>query len=136
VAGGAGGGQIIAAISRRRQRRVVAETGLSAGAIQWAQELRKDADDARAESRSAWAEVRKVRQEALSAQREASEANHRVDEANRRMELLTHQAQSMLVYVRRLVLAIEDPSMDMERLRRLISTEGPPPVTALYSGDR
>lgn len=129
VLSGVGGGQIVAAIARRKQRKVVAETGLSAGAIKWAQELKADADDARAESRQAWQEARQARDQAEQAMRSAALANYRAEETERRLTVLTRQAKALSDYVGKLVGAIEDPGMDMRQLRLLVSNEGPPIIT-------
>lgn len=110
----AGGGAGLRALFRRRgavRPRVAEAVALSAGTIRWAEKLEAAAD--------------RAMQRAEAAERKADEADHRADAAERRAALIDTQLGQLANYLDVLLRAINDPGMDMTRLRA-IAAEGLP----------
>ncbi|MET0492926.1 MAG: hypothetical protein ABW000_07310 [Actinoplanes sp.] len=110
AAGGAAG---LRALFRRRpvRRRVSEAVALSAGTIRWAEKLEAAAD--------------RAMQRAEAAERKADDADARADATERRAALIDTQLGQLASYLDMLLRAINDPGMDMARLRAL-AAEGPP----------
>lgn len=111
VAGLAGGG-IAAWINARARRPVTQATAverLNDTTLDWAERLKEDASDAR---------------------REAREARDEAAEAHRQVRMARAEAEQLVIYLRWLLRTINEPSMDIQRLRLLVG-DGPamPPPT-------
>ena len=116
VLGGGGSAVIVNAIARRRLTRAEAADALTDSAIELLRTVKADAREDMAAMRS---ELSDARREAAETRREASETRQRIREA-------TIEAEALRDYLTRVVTAIHDPTMTMERLRLLVGT-GPPP---------
>lgn len=115
-----GGGAGLRVLFRRRPKlgRADAAVALSEGTLRWAERL--EASSERALERAETAE-----QKADAADARADAAERRAGEAERRAALIDAQLGQIVAYVDLLVRAINDPGMDMVRLRQ-IAAEGPP----------
>lgn len=108
IFGGGGTAAIVTALTRRRLTRVEAADQLTDSAIQLLETVKADTR----------ADLSAMRTELAEARREAAETRQQVRRASAEAELLTG-------YLQRVVHAIHDPAMTMERLRLLVGT-GPP----------
>lgn len=108
VFGGGGTAAVVTAITRRRLTRVEAADALADSAIELLNTVKADAR----------ADLTAMRLELAEARREAAETRLAVRRA-------TAEAEQLTGYLQRVVSAIHDPTMTIERLRVLVGT-GPP----------
>lgn len=106
-----GGGvtELIRAIRSRRMDRVDSSVTLNDSTLKWAQDLQRDADDARAGERRAWDELRTARTEM---RREMDAIFTELHKHRQLAEILTYR-------FRVLVSAIMSPNASVESLREL-----------------
>lgn len=108
IFGGGGTGAIVAAVTRRRVTRAEAADQLTESAIDLLNTVKADAR----------ADLTAMRIEVAEARREANEARRTIRQASAEAEVLT-------AYLSRVVSAIHDPTMTMERLRLLVGNNPP-----------
>ena len=99
ILGGAGVTQVVQAFARRRPTRVEAVEKLNDATLKWAEELEKDAAAAREQAREA-----------------------RVDatECHRQMAAVRREATALADELHRIVRAVHDPYMSLDRLRVMV----------------
>lgn len=120
VLGALGVGQIVTAIAKRRSNRADAVARINKVTLEWAEQLKVDAAEARVQAREA-------RREAAEARTETAETRREVSATLRLVRELRADVTSMTEYVQRVVTAIRDPSMTIEQLRIMVDN-APPPV--------
>lgn len=127
ILGTGGTAAIIQAVARRRPTKVEAVDRLNESTLEWAEQLKADARDARADAREARQEAADSRRAALDAQREATESRRAALEAQRDAAESSRRVAELAEEVRALHAAIYDPNASIERLRQAISANGRPP---------
>jgi methyl-accepting chemotaxis protein len=125
-AGGVGAlgiGQIVQAIARRRTTQADAIGRLNTSTLEWAEQLKADASEARMQAREA-------RQETAEVRKEAAEARREISETHRMIRSIRENAELVGDYLRRLVELIGEPGMTIDQLRVMVGREPPPPEKA------
>ena len=117
IAGLFGGGltEGIRALASRRKSRAETTVTLNDSTLRWAQDLQKDADEARAGEREAWTELRRTR---VEMQGELDSIRSELHKHRQFAELLTYR-------YRVLVSAIMSPNVSRESLMAMASESGP-----------
>lgn len=111
--GGLGAGQIIQAFFKRKVTRVEAADRLNESTLEWAEQLKTDALEAR--------------KEAAEARTEATEARRELAEVRRQVHAVSLEAQQVAGYLAQIIRWIQTPDMSMDRLRELVSQVPPNP---------
>lgn len=126
ILGTGGTATIIQAVAKRRTTKVEAVDRLNESTLDWAEQLKADARDARADAREARQEASESRRAALDAQREATESRRSALEAQREATESNRRVAELAEEVRALHAAIFDPHASIERIRMSISANGRP----------
>jgi chromosome segregation ATPase len=113
--GGGVGGAITTAVSRRAVTRAEAAEQLTDSAIELLNTVKADTR----------ADLTAMRAELADARREAAEYRRETAEVRQQLRQVTMDAELLVGYMNRVVAAIQDPQMTMERLRTLVGS-GPP----------
>lgn len=115
VFGGGSGAAITTAISRRAVTRAEAAEQLTDSAIELLNTVKADAR----------ADLTAMRAELAEARREGAEHRRETAEVRQQLRQVTMDAELLVGYMNRVVAAIQDPAMTMDRLRTLVGS-GPP----------
>jgi len=115
VFGGGAGGAITTAVSRRAVTRAEAAEQLTDSAIELLNAVKADTR----------ADLTAMRAELADARRDAAEYRRETAEVRQQLRQVTSDAELLVGYMNRVVAAIQDPQMTMERLRILVGS-GPP----------
>lgn len=107
---GSGLTELIRALRSRRKDRVDSTATLNDSTLKWAQDLKKDSDEARAEAQQAWQLLRTTRVEM------EAEFSRLVSELHKHRQL----AEVLTYRYRVLVGAIMSPNASVESLRQLV----------------
>lgn len=107
---------------------VVAAALVGGGLVAWIQAkarvplTKAEAADRLNDATLEWAE--QVKTDAMDARREAREAREDAEEARRQIRAVRDEAEHLAGYLRWLVMSIHEPTMTIERLRTLVG-DGP-----------
>lgn len=125
VAGAAlsGGGMaaIVSAFAKRRVTKAEATEKLTDSALDLFNAAKAQAEETRT---AAKADINEARKEAAEARREAADARREATEAHRQMQAIKDEAEALAGFLRRLVSAIHDPYVTLERLRAMTGEPG------------
>ena len=127
ILGTGGTATIIQAVARRRPTKVEAVDRLNETTLEWAEQLKADAREARADAREARQEATESRRAALDAQREATESRRAALDAQREAVESGRRVALLAEELRVLHTAIYDPAATVERLRQTVSANGRSP---------
>jgi chromosome segregation ATPase len=116
IFGGGTASAITTAVSRRRLTKAEAADSLTDSAIELLNTVKADAR----------ADLTAMRTEVAEARRETAEARREASELRQQLRQVSIDAEVLVKYLNRVVSAIHDPDMTMERLRLLVGS-GPPP---------
>jgi chromosome segregation ATPase len=114
--GGGTASAITTAVSRRRLTKAEAADSLTDSAIELLNTVKADAR----------ADLTQMRTEVAEARRETAEARRETTELRQQLRQASLDAEVLAKYLHRVVAAIHDPEMTMDRLRLLVGN-GPPP---------
>jgi chromosome segregation ATPase len=126
VLGALGIGQIVQTLARRRTEKVDAVGRLNASTLEWAEQLKADAAEARTSAREARIEAAEARREAAEARRETGGCRTQVAEVRRILGELRVDAAEVASYLRQLINEIHDPKVTVDSLRSRIHSNPPP----------
>lgn len=134
-----GGAGVVQAIARRRTTRVEAVNALNATTLDWAEQLKADAADARSSAREARAEAAEARREATEVRKEIAEYRREAAEATRLLRRVRNDSAGIMAYLEWILGLIRKEGMTISQLRASVAARPlptGPPISLLHPEDQ